>query len=132
MDGFSAAAGNVTINAYSGFNLAASASSIIGLGALLLFISVLACAPKLIRRLLVGYSILVFVGIALLLLYAILMSAEPVMNWLWFDVFNWIGNILIDYGVYILLSIPLAWLAGGYVDKKIFEDDKPKKAVKHG
>jgi hypothetical protein len=132
MDGFSAAAGNVTMNAYTGFNFAASASSIIGLGALLLFIGVLAYAPKLIRRLLVGYAMLVLVGIVLLFLYAMVMSAEPVLKWVWFDVLSWIGNMLIDYGVYILLSIPLAWVAGGYADKKMFEDDKQKKGVRHG
>ena len=34
---------------------------------------------------------------------------------------------VIDYGVYILVSLPIAYLAGGWVDKKIFEEVKEVK-----
>lgn len=128
MSGFGAVAGNVTMNTYSAYNLVGVYDSLIGFSAMIIFLAVLALAPKFIRRLIVGYYVLVGVGLGLIVVYVIGNSAYPIGRWLWFDVFSWIGKIVIDYGIYVLISLPLAYLAGGWVDKKLFEE--PNKKVK--
>ena len=130
MSGFGAVAGNVTMNTYSAYNLVGTYDSLIGFSAIIIFLAVLALAPKFIRRLIVGYCVLVGVGLGLIVLYVIGNSAYPIGRWLWFDVFSWIGRIIIDYGIYILVSIPVAYAAGSIVDKKLFEEIKPKRGKK--
>ena len=127
MSGFNAVSSNVTMNTYTAFNLVGNFDSLIGFLAIIIFFAVLALAPKFIRRLIVGYCVLVGVGLGLIVLYVIGNSAYPIGRWLWFDVFSWIGKIVIDYGVYILVSLPIAYLAGGWADKKIFEEVKEVK-----
>jgi hypothetical protein len=129
MSGFGVVSGNGTMNTYPAYNLVAVYDSLIGFLAIIIFLAVLALVPKFIRRLIVGYCVFVSVGLGLIILYVIVNSAYPIGRWLWFDVFSWVGKVVIDYGIYILISLPLAYLAGGWVDKKLFEE--PKKKVKN-
>jgi hypothetical protein len=112
------AAGAVTENVYSGFQLMNSSSSVIGA---VVSVSLFLCVcflPRHLCRLLVGYIVLGGSSLVLLILYAIGRSIGPVSEWLWFDVFSWIGNLLLEYLLPILLSLPVAYYLGYLLDKK--------------
>jgi hypothetical protein len=114
---YAAAAGNVTLNAYSGFNLVGSAAPLTGGLACLVFVLVLAFMPRIIYRLILGYIALVAVSIGFVVLYALVKSIGPITDWLWGDLFSGVGQFIIDYWLYVLLSLPCAYYAGGLVDR---------------
>lgn len=123
MSGFGAVQGNVTTNLYSSFDLASSFSSIVGLFALVGVIICVLLLPKHLRRLIVGYGLLVVVTVIAFIFWAIVKSIEPIGNFLFYDVFKWIGDFIIGYWTYILLSIPLAYAAGLVSEKYIFPEE---------
>lgn len=107
-----AAYGNITANAYTVYNLAESASVMIGILAVFVFFVVLIFLPKHMKRLLMGYCVLVVLGIGLLLLYALLMSLPVLVEVGVNSLFKPLGDFIIAYWPYILLSIPVAYLLG--------------------
>jgi len=127
MSSFGAVQGNVTTNLYSSFDLASSFSSILGLFALVGVIICVLLLPKHLRRLIMGYVLLSIVSIIIFILWIVSKCVEPIGNFIFYDVFKWIGDFIIVYWVYILVSLPSAYCAGWMSEKCTFNEKKVRK-----
>jgi hypothetical protein len=105
----------VTNNAYSAYSLASNLYGIIAVVAITLLLVVVICMPKKLQTLLVGYATMFFIGCGLFAFYVAYKSAGPVSKALWVEWLIPLGKLLVDWGLYIVVSIPLAY----YVGKKI-------------
>ena len=123
MSSFGAVSGNLTGNAYSAYSVVDSGSSIIGMVALMGIVICVLMLPKHLRRLIIGYGLLAVAGVVVFILWILAKSIEPIGNFMFYDVCKWIGDFIIGYWTYILVSLPLAYFAGLMSEKYILEEE---------
>ena len=110
------AVASVTANAYNAYNLVSVAPILLGTVGIILFIFFLATQPNKIKHLILGYLALSVVGMGLLLLYGVLKSLDSIGKAVVFDFIKPLGQFLLDYFVYIVVTLPLAYYTGKKVE----------------
>ena len=105
-----------TQNVYSGYNLVGAFPTVLGAVFLLTVIITIATAPKLVGRVIVGYTGLACVGVVWLLGYALFQSMNEVTATV-ASFLHEIGLLLIQYGLWFAASLPLAYYVGDRIEK---------------
>ncbi len=120
------AVASVTENTYSAFNLVSVAPIAMGAVTILLVVFFLMTEPNKIKFVLLGYIGLSVVGVVLLFVYGFLMSIGSISKAIIFDFIKPLGQFILDYIVYILVTLPLAYYTGKKLEPFLnTNDEKP-------
>ncbi len=117
--------GNITGNMYSAYTLTNSLPVIIGALACITVLGAVALMPKVLKNVIVGYICLFGLYIGGLVAYATLKTGwenmDSILNAIGFRFLMPIGNAIIDYWSLILITLPVAYGVGLFVNGKLDE-----------
>lgn len=120
---FAAVQGNVTMNIYSAFSMSSALFPIIGFFLSIGLLYILFFQRNFLTKLLVGYLCLVFIGVGLYILYGVLASWQVILDFIYgflFGVGETTVNLFWPFGVFLILSSPLAY----WIGNKLLKDAK--------
>ena len=109
----------ITANTYDAYNLVNATYPIIAAISILAFLYVLVFMPKKMQTLFIGYITFFLTGILIGITWVLFKSTGPVIKAVWIEWLTPLGKLLVEYGVYMLISIPMAYLVGLKVEKDV-------------